>query len=313
MFKKVITLAISLLLVVSSVSTAFGAQDTNSSSQKTKEQLVQEMLNDGLSIDDANYYADVSKMFDKWKDEGKVLDLANVKEDLSDEYVNSNPKDFRARILSGDMVAIKKAFFSQAEKNGQKDIQEYLKKNPNVSSVKIAYPDSSYIVAVGHTTKAVNKEDKGIQTNSWMPGPWNRDYDGGYDASVFNEPGSYATYFEEQTFSGTNYLKVKCLIDWTLTGYDINTWRARITNASGAASSVGLADIVFRNGVNHYNDTDLYDYAQAYYYADMNTKTAYTVGSGFSESFSTNHYYTQYSIIEITRAGALQFWWGFYD
>jgi len=53
---------------------------------------------------------------DQWKLENKKLDFTQVEEDLSDEYVNIHPAEFRKRILSGDLAAIKKGF-SQKHNN----------------------------------------------------------------------------------------------------------------------------------------------------------------------------------------------------
>ena len=252
---------------------------------RTHDQLVQELLNDGLTQEDAEYYADIDILANQIE-----LQNINIEDDLkgvqklSDQYVRTNPDELRQNALKKDPSALK-TILSQNEAiiSGPNDSRQAVaqavkteKKDDKGYKVTVQYPDGSKYILSSNTVKTED-ESSSVTPNTFVVGPWNSSDWFNYDAKW--TAGSYSTTTEWQYQSGTSIAKVKDLFSWTYTTSPSE--KTTYVNDTGASSYAGVVSIDLEYLSNHTNTTATgqSQYIQGY------TDVRFKVSQNFSASF----------------------------
>ncbi|WP_127589256.1 hypothetical protein [Paenibacillus koleovorans] len=317
--KKIYLIVLTFVVMLCSAIPAIAKQtspDLTENTFKTKNDYFREIKKDGLSDIDAEHFADLELSIQKWKRENKVFDLDNV-EPLSDEFVRANPDLFRKKVVDGDPAAIKKLLLTKANLYGVKDVQEYIEKNGPSKVIKIEYPDGSSVTASMDTYQQENTSNLDLTTNTYVGGPWNKDYRYGSNYDPLFSPGGWGSWFEYQINGpGGFYIKLKETLNFDVltpcTPSAPLSCRSVTTSSYGAASSWGVATVDNENNVISQNDTNNGGYLQGYHDVRFKASIAWTIGAFINESISLNEVWHQYSVIEVTGAGAITFWQAYY-
>lgn len=314
MQRTLILFLCTILIGISLSDNVFASNKSNDEKKKFSE-IVQQLENYGLSKKDAQYYALLDIKVERWERNGKKFNLDNVQQ-LSNQYVRSNPTEFRQRVLAGDEAALKKALLSDALKYGSSDIENFFKENTDSQSVEIIYPDGSSVSATVNTVPDVDKEDKEVIPNSNMSGPWNASFSGPINYNAWFSPGNWHSWYEFTTSSGSGYIKIRNNFHWTLhSPCSVNNWescRATARDSYGAATSFGIATVVNENNVNRHTDTNRSTFLQSYHNAALRATSSFTIGEWFSTTININDYWHQYAIIEVSRVGVVNNYRGYF-
>jgi len=273
--KKLIGLtSLTLLLIFSCASIVFAADYVKVGERA----VVEELVADGLSLNDAEYYAALDKYVKELEAKGEKIDFSSA-EDLDDEWVRSHPVDFRNKILTGDKAALKKAALNQAFLKGNKDIkllQENDKKKGIIrNKYTVKYPDGSSLSFSGETVKEKDINEK-VSTNTNLDGPWN---ESDFIKETFpGSAGNYTSTTEWRYSSGVNYSKVKDVLNWYWS--DNDDYYAYYISDTGASASYGVVTVASESLSNHINTstTDLSGFAG---YTDIR----FQVSGSFSGSY----------------------------
>lgn len=300
---------VSILLVLFSTTNLVQAQSMNYQ-LKTVQEMVGENLQQGMTNEDAIYYANLTHMIQK-------LDVTGQR--LSDQYARNNKAHFRNRILQGDKAALRKGMesFVNMQENGFNDLvkmqEEDRKKGQLKNKYTLIYPDGSKITATSFKKKKDNSDNNKLDKNgTHLIGPWNESYEGDFISGLDDEPDDYIGGYEWEYETGINKAKVKVILEWTLTIYGVTpTWVGGTEYYSGVLS-LDTTNSVKKGVVDYRNpNTDLY--IQAYH--DVRVK----VSSAFSASFllmsiniNAQSSWHQYSIVEVSGLNSLYCYYGQY-
>lgn len=261
--------------------------------------IVEELLSEGLNQDDAEYYAALDKFVKELESKGQEIDFSDA-EDLDDEWVRVNSKEFRNRILKGDKAAIKKAVLNQAYLNGKKDIKELQERDKKSGNFRnkytVKYPDGSSISLSGETIKEEDINGK-VSTNTNIDGPW--DESNWIKQTTFNNAGNYTSITEWRYLSGVNYSKVKDITRW---GYNpVDDYHCWLISNDGASASYGVVQVASEDKENNiYSDSR--DTSGFCGYTDVRflVSGAFTASySGLGINVGVNGTWHQYAVTEI--------------
>lgn len=183
-----------------------------------RENIISELLADGLSQADAEYYADVDCMFREMEAAGEVLDLDLVTCDITDEEVLANQAAFRNRVLSKDPAAIKKALLMDANISGQNDIESLVQQHEGLKKYTIIYADGSSI-----SCNADNSVTPYGLTSDTFASGWLDNY------------ADYSHAIEYKLVSGASYSKNRLDVKYTY-----SSTGSTMTYAVGTQSSYGV-------------------------------------------------------------------------
>ena len=269
--KRIISLIITLFSLAIIFPTTASAQVSASSTSKTLkdlsinyttmlghegrsyDELVQELLNNGLSQRDADYYAkaDILANQIEQQDINVDADLKNTQM-LSDQYSRLNPDELRDRALNLDPSALKTVLSqNDALKFGNADTQDTLKALDNNNySVTVEYPDGSKFIA----SSALCKEESGdneLKTNTVVPGPWNDEiaYESYWGACTYTGNWSHNSYWTYST--GVNWARVGDLYGWY---YNDPGKYISYNSDTGASAYAGVVTISSESLSNHQNE-----------------------------------------------------------
>lgn len=167
-----------VLTIVPSVSLA----STVTNKQTYVETKSMQLMDDGLSAEDATYYAELDYMVKDLEQKGQVIEIDESIPDMSDEEVIADIKAFRQKVLSGDKKAIKKALKSTAKmyQDGSQKMEKFIKDNPNKSKYELVYPDGSKITFFPGTVEKLSDDlvnpsgykEAYMSTNNLSTGSW---------------------------------------------------------------------------------------------------------------------------------------------
>ncbi len=271
--KKVLVLFSILTMILS------GATSVSASSKKTIEEvkesvnsydqsIVNDLLNSGLSYDDAVYHAKVDKLVKGLEENNIAVKIDPNTEDISDDYVRLNKKQFQNDFLALKDGAVKKSLISinNLMTTGVDELNKFMKKQKNDSydsKYTLEYPDGSSLTVTSGATASPSVTDDRIQANQTcsgtqmtpnVTGPWNSTSCISYESSLVYDlnGGSWPNNttwngdaWTEWSFSSPgSYSKLKDLFGWswkgTVSGGYLTYGDASIRYDSGTASSYGV-------------------------------------------------------------------------
>lgn len=209
---------------------------------RSYDELVQEMLKDGLTQDDADYYSKVDILVNQIELQNIDIDTCLKNEQkFSDDYVRLNPDKLKDGVLKLDTRALK-TVLSQNDalfqgSNDTKDAAQTLSNNGY--NVTIEYADGSKAILLGNTVKD-QSEDSEVKTNTNFVGPWNSSYMWDFDLSD-KAAGNYVSTSSWTYTSGVSYANVEDVFHWTL-----GTTKKTVTAVSdtGASSYAGVVKVL---------------------------------------------------------------------
>lgn len=222
--KKLISLVLTCMITLTFSSSAM-ANQTNVKVETTKEKI-NNMVSDGLSVEDATYYATLDDVVKKYEKEGTKISLDNSIPNITDEEVSKNIRSFRNRVINGDKAAIKKALTSPVYARGTAEMNNIMKQNSDQKEYIIKYPDGSTIKVKTYLGDYVNNK---VNPNEYVYGTY------------FVRTGYYTgAYAEWQFTSGVSFSTSRIICD-----YNVNTSAntANVTYAHGVQNSYGVVGI----------------------------------------------------------------------
>jgi len=217
---------------------------------KGLQELTSEFLKDGLSKEDAEYYAKMDILFAQIKRHNIDLDLDNVQA-LDNEYVRANRTLVRQKALNLDKAALKSLLNQSATTIDKKTEQEALKQlKDGVNEVTITYEDGSTrtikttkqditITSVPISNTSMPKLMGGV---SDIPGPWGNSYSFLSQDPYITTSGRKSLQTEVTFKSGTYFGKVNDTYFFTVYnhGYtDTSKWTAEYYADQGSVSGGG--------------------------------------------------------------------------
>ncbi|KGR83518.1 hypothetical protein CD30_19410 [Ureibacillus massiliensis 4400831 = CIP 108448 = CCUG 49529] len=215
---------------------------------RTKDEIINELLNDGLSYEDAEYYAKMDILVHQIEEQNIDISI-NESDKLSNAYIKSNGKNLRNQALNLD----KRAFVAMVEQNdaflkGHKDVQKVKKFNEEhsislnspVQVIEINYPDGSKVVMEGSTVEE-QVTDK-VETQTWLTGPWTAEtrINDGSDGFNDDDGGTYTTRTTWRFVAGS-YASVQDVLRWKFGGKSDLT--IDYISDEGSASYAGVVTI----------------------------------------------------------------------
>ncbi|MGG4394990.1 hypothetical protein ABEX25_11895 [Paenibacillus thiaminolyticus] len=246
---------------------------------RTKDEIIQELMGEGYSLDDSNFYAKMDILAAQLENNGIVLeDTAN---EYSDLYIKANKEEIRKKALELDPSAIKALFkSSQSMSLGNEDIekaQQLIKPFNDEMKYNIKYPDGSsatfYI-----KTSSNEYQQEGIKTNTNLSGPWNQSE--GFTGENFeaNPSSEYTTTTWWSYNAGISTAKVEDVLKW---GHRDKSSVIDFVSDTGSSFYAGVVKIdteYLSNSQTGYNSEREY-VLQGY------TDVVFTVSASFSASF----------------------------
>ena len=282
---------------------------------RTHDQLVKELLNDGLSQEDAEYYADVDILTNQIE-----LQNINIEDDLkdvqklSDQYARTNPDELRQKALNKDPSALK-TLLSQNEAifSGSKDTQQVVeqavkkeKKDNKGYKVTVEYPDGSKYILLANTVKI--EESSSVKPNTFVSGPWNSSDWFDYDAIW--TPGSYTTTTTWQYQSGTSIAKVSDQFKWTYATSP--SQKTTYVSDTGSSSYAGTVTIGTEYLSNHANTTATSQSQFIQGYTDVRFQVSQSFSANFqgiiSISTSSGSGWHEYAVSEVSGVADIYYW-----
>jgi len=231
LLKKVASIVCALAVLLGLGTNAFAAN--SDSFELRKNEIIAELMQDGLSRKDAEYYAELDTMIRKMELSGETIQLDAV--DATETRVAlANQVEFRERVLQKDPAAIKCALSMSSNLFlGQEDMKDLTRTYQGQNEYTIIYPDGSKIQYAAGSVEAADE---------------NRLYASGFSTETFGSGTntSYSNYdgWGEYVMSNpSNYSKnrVDCEYTYSATGVTMNY-------VEGNQSSYGFVLISNSNG-----------------------------------------------------------------
>ncbi|GEM_PF-360764 len=127
---------------------------------KISKEKIKELVDEGLSLKDAEYYIKLDKIVTLLEQENIEVKLEKDIEDISDRDFINNKAYYRERILEGDKVALKKALKSLDNIiNGSEYTNRIISTFSDKTSYEIIYPDGTKVT---YDTKVKENEKKSL-------------------------------------------------------------------------------------------------------------------------------------------------------
>jgi hypothetical protein len=292
-------LVLALVVTLCLSSTCIAETNSFSKSDLSTEEKVQNLLDEGLNLTDAQYYAALDDVVKNMEKSGEEFTLEESVSLLSDEEVAKDINAYRARILNGDPAAIKKALDSQIYSQGIDDLQALIEQNNGYQKYEIQYPDGSKIAYEGHISLIQGSDD------ILLPSAYSEAY---YQGGQLSSSATYAKTTEWKFISGASY---SSLAVYSVFALNRSTGTANITNATGGQSSYGVISIANASaGIDRaYNDQNIQQPAQASNQVVFQVSGSFGAAyAGLSISVNAGASWTQYAIYRIYGDGI----WGDY-
>lgn len=225
--KKVTKKIISVLLAVSVIfGTGINAYAATQDDLEVRERtIVSELMADGLSKKDAEYYAALDTMIRQMERTGEVLQLGDAVEAMDVDTALENQALFRARVLEKDPAAVKCALTMTSSLLGQQEMQALTATYQDQNEYTIVYPDGSKITYSSGTNEIKNPE------SLYASGTSSETFGSGTITQYTN----YTGYGEYKMTSGVNYSKNRVDVEYTYASTGVT-----MTYAEGSQSSYGV-------------------------------------------------------------------------
>lgn len=266
----------SILCLTSSLLTInLVSADSNFSNKQTIQQKIENMKADGLSQQDAEYYANFDDKVKQMEANKEEFKLDSNTPDLSDADVAKDVKKNRDNILQGDKAAIKQGLKSIArlhDKNTTAEMDSLMNQHQGQQEYVIQYPDGSKLSVKQHLAEKV--KDGNVYPSGYTEATMFSRHD-------YTSNGTYNNGYNEWSFiTGVNYSKIRITFSFTLTNYS-NPGTVNMTYAMGAQSSYGVVGIANSNG----GAISRAQNVQPSTPAEANTQVIFNVSGSFSASY----------------------------
>ncbi|QSO48753.1 hypothetical protein [Alicyclobacillus mengziensis] len=283
------------------------ASAATSTSASEVASLQSQYLQDGMSTQDASYYAQLQSEINNMNREHKHIPSLKGVKALDPNWVQTHQAEFRKEVLALNPAALKEAINSSLNliKNGPKDLQALMQRDKKLGIKKntytVVYPDGS---SISETTSTVRVPKKGMKTSTMDYGPWNNSY-------IFNEyypnnqqaDGQYITTTTVDYSGGVNYSKVEDQLTW-------NTY-------SGVTTAVADTGSFTNSGIfeeNIYQQSEMpsqyspaygtQEYIQGYTGMDWKVTASFSVSAYiFTVTGSANYTWWEYAVDEVDGTG----------
>jgi len=337
MNKKLVSLLCTASLIATLGSPAYAADQKNEENfqinyevekghhNKSKAQLMDELLADGLTVEEAEYYSEFDILIASLERKGEKIDLNEISSYPSD-FVALNELDVKEQALNNDKRAIKSLLErSTSLVHGGEDIDELSKRdsiNPN-DKLTIKYPDGSSVTKQAKTV--LESADDEYTTDTAIRGPWNTN--GGQDDMFKQEnlsaSGTYASSTDVTFKSGTHYAKVTDTLRFKVLNNgttDKTKWSVEFLSDQGASSGTGIVT-ASESLSNHVGEkaTGSNNFIQGF------TDVKFTLSMSVSGSLSFFHdiagigfeitggsWWHEYAITEVSGSGSVLHWTAYY-
>ncbi len=246
----------------------------------------------GLSPQQAQYYATLDDKVAQLEASGKQISLANAQK-WTDSQIASNPTGFRQAILNLNPGAIATSLGSPIYSQGRAAVQALMEQNPGQSQYVVSYPDGSQVSIQVSPGTAV------AAPSTVTPQGYSSDTVGKWTDS----PGYYTGgYIKWSYFDGVSYSKVSTFnINYTL---DSNPDEAIIDGYQTGQASYGIVGIANASGQITSNDAPQGSYAQVENQVVFDVSGAFSASmDALSISVNAGAYWTQYAIYDVWGGG----------
>lgn len=262
--KKFIIIVLTSLIVITVISPASASQPTNDLSQlkvnyesglghtgKTKDEMIGQFVKEGMSYDDAEYYAKLDILVATLENQGIKVNFDGI-EDYSDEYVKANKKELRKKALDNLDKKALKAIISRndATKRGNDDIQNIInfKRKIKVNqqdtfdqTIEVKYPDGSSVVFSSNTYGENEYEE--VKPQTYLSGPWgsNEAY---IDTNWIDDidGGNFVSTTDWRFYSSGHYARVNDTSRWSYSGKSDLTLSWLSNEGSSSSAGIVLVD-----------------------------------------------------------------------
>lgn len=297
-------------------------QDTGHDNRSKKE-IVEELVSEGVSFEDAEFYAKLDILANKMEENGIIINFNEV-ESYPVDYVAYNMFEIKEKALNLDERAIKSLFESSLVlKHGMEDLKTLTKgKTKNsIGKTVVKYPDGSSVIM--NAELQLVEEDDSYKTDTNWPGPW-VGTGGGFDMYEqvnINSSGKYYHTNDIEFRGGVYWVKVNDTFAFQIKNNGSNNssnWSAHFISDSGAASGSGYISVSVDK--NNHQGQDAYgcgEFIQGY------TDATFTLsgsvegsvnfwGAGLAVSITAGDFWHQYAITEVAGCGAILNWEAYY-
>ncbi|WP_436664502.1 hypothetical protein ACOALA_20840 (plasmid) [Alicyclobacillus acidoterrestris] len=293
------------------VPSVYAQTTTNSNIQSQVQSVYQskynELLQAGLSQQDAQYYAQLTAEDQQLKLQNKTINLANVNA-IAQNVIAADPQAFRQKILNGDPSAIKAAFESKAFTQGMSDLAALVKSNPGQTTYTLQYPDGSKIVDT-ITPGTIQKTPNGPDVTPTSASPSSAVTPQGYTESTtaVNYAGFGGSGWQNtvKLYAGAAFAQVQVFDfhytvgkedvngNYVPTAPTINGYQAGATSAGFIASGAAAKDT-------ETNPNGLTNTAQGAATTEWTISSSVGIsGAGLSFSVPSNHAWQEYAILRV--------------
>lgn len=231
--KKILVSFVTLALLFGMVPASYA--DNNANGTTVDQSQVQNLVDDGLSTDEAQYLLQLDKKLKNVKNKIMINDQTP---DLSDQDVTKNVKDFRKKALDLDPAVLKKGLQAKAIKKGPQDIEKLMEKNPGQDKYRVEYPDGSWVELTSTLDRISLPESSGVVVNGYTEKQIESNY---------VSDGTWTKTYEMKQLTSTSYAKQFVTLKWKLTGTTATpngTATATATSLNGGGSSYGTIQYV---------------------------------------------------------------------
>lgn len=307
--KKIFSLLLTLGLLFTLNNGAYAAEVNK---LKTSKKIQSEF---DISKAEADYYAEIEEMVSQLEQEGIVIDLDDESiPEISDKEVVKDPKKFKSKIKNKDKAALKKGMNSFKHViEGRKEIDAFVKENPDATNYTIKYPDGTEITSNFEYIPLYDEQTEKVVQNAQ---PWNKSVkEGAYPVPEYNK--NYAMRYEWQFKTALGLGKVSVSGNgFVSTNNSTNKrdYSASLTGITGGESYAGVitttnpanvSDITYAAPL---NKSGVHE-AQGWHQVGMQVSGTFSAEYlGLSVSVNGGGYWTQYAILKLTSDGIGSKW-----
>lgn len=222
MWNRIIGVMCTLTLVLSLGTNALAASQENFEVRKNA--IVSELMKDGLSRKDAEYYAALDAMIREMERTGEVMQLDDTVDEMDIDTALANQAMFRDSVLKKDPAAVKCALSMNASLLGQQEMQTLIATYQDQNEYTIVYPDGSKI------TYSSGSDEIKSRDSLYASGTSSETFGSGTNTRYTD----YTGYGEYKMTAGVNYSKNRVDVEYTYASTGVT-----MTYAEGSQSSYG--------------------------------------------------------------------------
>jgi hypothetical protein len=250
---------------------------------RTKSAIIEELTGNGLSVEDASFYAKMDILTAQMEKRGIVFEGDNVTE-YDELYVKANKEKVRKEALDQDLKAIKSLLkINQAAFAGAKDIERAQKTNKGFKqemNYEIKYPDGSSVSFYSKDAPSQPADDT-VKTNvndTELLGPWDES-SVWYGSNFTADPAMNYTSTREWSYNyGVSYAKIKDILGWH---HANGSTVIQYISDTGATSYAGVVSIDLEYLSNHQSGNN----GVGQYVLQGYTDARFKVSGSFTASF----------------------------